>query len=273
MALAFWSVGPDLIALYQQMGREAALGGAHHADMASMMALQSRMAVLQPVTLLSSLVSHAVLIGAIYRGVLHPEETRFGFVRFSSRELWLGLVMAVLYVGMFVALFAAAIVVAIPVAIVGFAARAAGGGAMAGLLCFLLVLAAIGVLVWLVLRLSLSLPLSFERNTFEIGESWSLTRGQAGKMFLVALAVVVIAWLAELTLITALVGGTIGFAAQGHWAALADLPSRELFGRILPLVPVVIVVGSLIGAPLLAILCAPFADIYRQLTAAGGEPA
>ena len=147
LALAFWSVGPDLIALYQQMGREAALGGAHHADMASMMALQSRMAVLQPVTLLSSLVSHAVLIGAIYRGVLHPEESRFGFVRFSSRELWLGLVMAVLYVGMFVALFAAAIFVAIPLAIVGFAARAAGGGAMAGLLCFLLVLAAIGVLV------------------------------------------------------------------------------------------------------------------------------
>ena len=36
-----------------------------------------------------------------------------------------------------------------------------------------------------VLRLSLALPMSFAQRRFRLYESWDLTRGQAGKMFLV----------------------------------------------------------------------------------------
>lgn len=264
--LALGASLPDIIRLYQSMGREAVEGVGARPDMTAAMGLQSRMLLLQPVLLLSSLVSQAVLVGAIYRGVLEPENRRFGWIRFSSAELWLGLVMAVAFVMIFIVAMVAMVVFAIVFGITAVAAGKEGMGG-AGLVMGLAILVACIVGTWGLLRLSLAFPMSFAQRKFMIFESWPLTRGHALKMFGVAVAVLVIAVLLEILVVGVMFGVGLSALATNGWGSLVTADPEILTRRILPWVPVWILVGSVFGVAVIAIMVAPWAEIYRQLAA------
>lgn len=254
----------DLIGGYQDMARSAAEG--RQPDPAAMLAMQSRMMGVQPLIFLGSIATNVILVGAIFRAVLFPADDRFAYLRVSSREMWMGLTILVVGVIFFIAIFA----VTIPTMIGVFALGAAGGAGREpsgwGVLAtVLLMLAAFGVVVWLMLRLSLAAPMSFAQNRFALFESWALTKGHALRLFLVLLAVMVTGWVIELFLGGLALSAMFAFSGTNP-AALLHQPPTQLLRALGPALVVLAVLGSMVGMALYAIMAAPWAAIYRQLS-------
>jgi hypothetical protein len=262
-ALAYFVLGllPQFAimgAMWPMLGevmRRASEGGAP--DTETLAAMQANMPLFQLVSIVTSLVSTTVLLSAIYRAVLEPENRRFGYLRLGAQELWVGITVVVLYV----ALVLAVIVIAIPGAILGVVlGRTVGewSAVVVGLACAAL-------LFWLMLRFSLATLVAFAERRFDIGASWTLTAGQAGKLFLVMLVLFLLLLVAELILVGIGVAAVGGVAAAGGMMEGMTDPTRIL-STLWPVILVGSVVVSLLGAAAFAILVAPFAEVYKELT-------
>ncbi|HEY8574055.1 hypothetical protein [Phenylobacterium sp.] len=269
LAVLAWTLAYFILGVMPQLGMYAAvlpdllqiMGGAKDGSdptMADMMALNAKMPMLQLVSMLASLVSSSVLLGAVYRAVLEPENRRFLYLRLGVQELWIGLSLVVIYVLMVLAL----LVAAIPVAIVAFIARSAGGG-MALVLVGLLVLALFG---WLAIRLSLATPMAFTRRTFVVFESWGRTQGHALKIFLVYLALFALIAAVELALALSVRGVLKSAVASGAMEGFFADPMAAL-ADAWPMVAAIVAAGSALGVIIMVLLAAPLADIHRQLPA------
>src|SRR5579863_5073522 len=126
-----------------------------------------------------------VLRGAAIRAELDPGASNFAYMRLGAQEAWL---LAVSFV-FWLTLFGANMLMSIPVvavtmvgAVGSIASAAQGGaahaGAMAGLgpIEVLLRLATYAVSIWLWLRLSLGVVMSFNDRQFRLFDAWTLSR-------------------------------------------------------------------------------------------------
>lgn len=226
----------------------------------------------QPGLWLLSVVATTLLMGAMFRAVLQPQASRWGYLRLGRQELWLGLTYLVLLVMAFILMCVLFIPVAIASGIMA-AISEHGGSATGGVILLVIAgLVGFGAIVWVLLRLCLALPMSFAEGRFLLYESWDLTRGHALKMFGVYLALAVGLWLFELACVGAVAGifwGRLQDAAG--WSAVQPSVAIDMFRRYLPTIIGVGVVGSVVLMAVHAIFVAPLAEIYRELTA--GEPA
>lgn len=229
---------------------------------AEMMRAQMGMMQLQPLAWLAGVVSQAILLGAIYRAVLFPDERDFFYLRVSGRELWLGLVLLVIIV-MAILLGVAMLV---PVGIVtGILAMLARDTPALGVIAVPIVFAAMAVFFWVLLRLSLATPMSFREHTFRLYESWSLTRGQAGKIFLVALVLVIIVWIGEMVLAAIgfiALGGIVGLQAFAQWVQHPHFDPQAALPWIVGGSAALAIFSTLI----LVLFGAAWAEIYRELS-------
>jgi hypothetical protein len=221
---------------------------------------------LQPLTIITGSLAAMVLYGAGFRAVLFPDDRRYFYLRIGARELWMALTTIVLFVIYVLAIIAAMI----PFGIVVFGAGAAGGGAGAaiGLLIGIpLVLVATGVVLWGLSRLSVALPMSFAQKTFRIPEAWKMTRGHAGRIFLVMLGLFALVLLAEV-LVFALAAGLFSlFMPLTELGKMFNQNPALLFSRINPAVWVVIAaIWSLFGVATGTAFAGALAQIYRDLT-------
>jgi hypothetical protein len=257
--LIFSAILPDWAGLMREASASSARG--ETLAPADMMRLQARMMQLQPTAWLAAIISQTVLVGAIFRATLFPEDRRYFYLRLSMRELWLGLVMIVLTIALFVLMFAIMLPTAAIGAIVGATARQTPA---IGLLMFLVIPAALGLFCWVILRLSLAPVMSFARSEFEVPESWSLTRGHAWKMFCVLLALIALALIAEMIVLAiCLTAGGATLLSPKAMEAWFKNPHLDVFG------PVVLGVGMLIAlfsVAAYAVGGAAWAEIYRGLT-------
>jgi hypothetical protein len=263
---------PDMIAAMQQ----AALHAGEHTrpDPTAMMALRSRTSGLQPALWLLSVVVNTVVIGAIFRAVLEPEDSRFGYLRLSQRELWLGLTYLVVTVMMVIMAFILIFPVAIVAGVSAALAQHGAGAPAAGVAIAVVGLAGAGLIVWVMLRLSLALPMSFAQGRFLLYESWDLTRGHALKMFgvffVLALGLLILEGVVALTIGASLLGPMRNDPAFG--THLAD-KIAQFVATSWPTIAGFAVLASVIGMALHAVLLAPLAEIYRELTAEGAPAA
>jgi hypothetical protein len=257
---------PDMISAMQQAAEHAA----EHTrpDPAAMMALRSRGYGLQPALWVLSVVVNTVVIGAIFRSVLEPEKGRFGYLRLGGQELWLGLTYLVITVMTVIMVFILVFPVAIAAGIGAAMAQHGTGTPLVGLVVTLLALGGFGVILWVLLRLSLALPMSFAQGRFLLYESWDLTRGHALKMFGVYLVLVL--GLAVLELIFVFTVGASVFQARHADPQFAS----HFAGRIAqfvatswPTIAGFAVLISIIGMAVRTVTVAPLAEIYRELTA------
>lgn len=239
-----------------------------------LMQMQSGMMLVQIGGWLWSTFVKAIICSAVFRAVLEPNQSRGAFLRLGPQELWLTLLFLVVSVLAYIVAVIASIGVVLPAVIVGLAGGPDGQGAMAGVFtAFGLAMAAVAVLVWLGLRLSLAAPMTFVDRQFRLFESWSVTRGSAWRLLGVAVLCLLMVIVVEL-IVAGVVLGAI-FAAGGPPAWLGDpvavqafftQPPLELLGRVWPWLAGVGVVWTLIGSCLIAVFCAPWAAAYRDLT-------
>jgi hypothetical protein len=262
-AIAAWAafylvvgLGPTLLLLGPGWTQAMANPGNPQAAFAAI----SRMTPWLPVTYLFGICHLAVAYGAVYRAVLEPQDRQYFYLRLSSRELWLGLTMLALLL-----LFMACVAIAT----VAIALLAHGAP---GVVIFLAGVGAFVGALWLGMRFSLATPMAFAERRFILMESWRLTQGLGWKLFGVAFCLVAILFALEIALLipTMVILGLSGVFKT----MMSTAQTGQGFSYPTPLIVAYLVVFPILGALMYAILGAPWANIYQQLTAPDpGAPA
>jgi hypothetical protein len=266
-ALLAW-VLPQMITAF----REAAQHTVHGVTPvpAKAMALRSNLFAVQPLLWLLQIAVHAVLMGAVFRAVLTPEQSRWSYLRLSRQELWLGLtnlVFTVIAAIMILTLF-------IPLGIgLGLGMTAAQHGQSPGPaslpLLWIITVVGVAVIVWVLLRLCLAMPMAFATGRFALYESWALTRGHVLKIFAVVLVLAVIIWIFEFATLGA--GGSyLARQLLGGSGAPSTLQGSlsDILHHLAPAFVGLIALASVIGMIVYTVIVAPLASIYQQLTRA-----
>lgn len=258
-----WSVMPDMLGYYQAMGR--GMDGSE-AGQAEALALASRMMAFAPIMFLVGLVVIAVMQGAIFRAVLHPEDRRFAYLRFGRGELWLLLSTLLVWI-VIVVVYVVLVLLAGVIGGVAGVALSAADPAAAAVPIVVAILACVLLTLLVALRLSLALPMSHDQQRLVVFEGWRLTKGASLKLLLTGIALVAIVILVEV-LIFALLGIVLIVASGlGSLQAAFEAPTAELASRLVLWIPVIAVLFAAFGVAMYTIMIAPLADIYRQLTA------
>ncbi len=277
IALIATTAIPAYVRFFSYMSQHVAPGD--RPDFSRMMQLESPLLGVAPLLMVLGIVTRAMLAGAVFRAVLEPEKESFSYLRIGPQELWLGLLMLVFGVMSGIAGFGVAIGGLVVFGILALLATLTHAPqaliALFGVLAFLI---AMGVLIWALLRLALAFPMTFAEREFRLFESWELTRGQAFKMFGLALALGVVVGLIGLVI------DVIGFAAFGgaiaaggtftmdRMEAFFAQPPQVWLPVLAPWLVVAGIVGSVLTAAFSAILLAPWAVVYRQLRPGAATP-
>jgi hypothetical protein len=255
---------PSIIAAIQETVRTAG-----PPDPFRMMELQSRMIGWQPGIWLLQIVTQTLLMGAVFRGVLEPENSRWGYLRLSRQELWLGLTYLVISIMALIMAFLLFLPLGVGIGMAAAAAEHGGGVSPVAMVAICVsLLAGLGVMLWVLLRLSLALPMSFAQARFMIYESWDLTRGKALRMFLVYLVLALGLLAFELVVV-----GTLGVSLASRVRHVERLTAflqdarTDMLQRWIPTILGFLVAVSVVGTAIRAIFIAPLAEIYRELTA------
>ena len=211
--------------------------------------------IVGPIVLLGSVTLNA----AVFRAVLRPQDKRFGFLRIGGDELRMFVVMLALFV-VFALLYFSSV-------FVGFALLSGGGrNLIAGLIYGLIVF---GLFIFLAVKFSLALVITFAEKKIRIVDSWAVTDGHFWSLLatytLVVIFLIVLAF--AFALAQSLIGQLVGLPASFPWGrvvAAAPSPRAAIVGSGLALV-----FGLTQAVLQLALINAPQAAAYRTLTGAG----
>jgi hypothetical protein len=207
-------------------------------------------------------VSNSILGAAMIRAVLRPGEDRFGFLRLGGdelRQLGLGLLTFLLFLGVYIA---CVIVAALAEAVVAIAGQTT---VLAGAVLVLLVIGILALMIFLAVRLSLAPAITFESGRINLFGSWALSRGRFWRLFatyLLAFALIVVVGLLSQLLILA-----IGALAGGNPlapASAADFASPASYFTPARLVQTIL--GAGVSALIWPVAFTPPTAIYRRLT-------
>ncbi len=261
-------LGPFYLALYSQIAAAARLGA--DASPQAMNALMPRMMAMQGWNWLLSLAGvfvSAILYCATFRAILHPEQKRFGYLRVGATELLLFVLWIAVYIVFAIALVVVALVVVLIIAAL-IAMHAVAVGVIVGVLA---AVTALIVVVWIALRFSMVGPMMVSDGKFHLFESWTLTRGHAATLFIVAICLVAILVVAEVVIVGILfaAGITVMAVASGGWTHLSSFFDRSPAAIVAGIAPALILI-AIILTPLIgcyfAIVGAPWARAYLDLT-------
>jgi hypothetical protein len=253
----FVVMAPIYLAMVAELAKNA--GHPPTPDVANMMQMQGAIWLLNLVTVFVA----TILYCAVFRSLIHPEQSGFGYLRLGATELILFLLMIGAYIALLVAIFILMIPAAIVVAVL-VAVHAAAAAVIAGIL---LGAGALWGVVYVALRFSLVGPMMVDDGKVHFLDAWALTRGRAGALFLMALCLfgILIALEMVLVVIAAIIGVSVLSSVAGAASAIPALfqqPPGVVLSELTPL----FVIGGAAAIPLygalLAIFGAPWARAY-----------
>jgi hypothetical protein len=252
-------MAPMYLAMFAEVATHAGVGRPATPDIANMMQMQGMIWLLNLVTAFLA----TVLYCAVFRSLIHPEKSRFGYLSLGATELMLFLLM----IGAYIAFVVAIVILMIPAALIVGLLVAVHATAAAVITGVLLGLGALWGLAYVALRLSMIGPMMVDDGKFHLFDAWALTKGRAGALFLMALGllgilivleivVVVVAWIIGASVL----GGVAG--ATSAIPALLRQPPASVLSHLAPL----LVIGGAAAIPLygafVAIFGAPWARAY-----------
>lgn len=267
------------------MNQFMAMDDAATSDPTQAMAMIGQVAALYLFLIPVVLLIFSIFTAAVYRAVLRPSDSAFGYLRLGADEFRLAVVLLVLFLVGMVVSFAAVFVVAIIGAIVGVGLMGAAGDGGAGvggaILAFILI--ALLYLALLVLslafwtKMSFAGPMTFAERRIRIFESWRATKGHFWSLFgcylMAAVLGIVVSLLGSIISFAVMIG--LGGGAGGGTDVVTMLTSMQpdyvsLAAYFTPAIIANLVVASIFSALTYAIFLAPPAVAYRDLIAKTG---
>lgn len=234
--------------------------------MAFMSAYFSMLGLILPISLVLGSVSYA----AVNRAVVRPSESAFGYLRLGMDEVRVFVVSLVLSIvfGLGFGL-AGGLIFGVMGAMAAMMSDNAG---LVGLLMVVAGLLFVALIIWVVVRLSLALPITVAERRIAIFDSWKLTKGH----FWGLLGMAILAWVLCLVvqILLSIVLMPILFAVSGGFenlAAIETMQPMEILQTMAPMAITILVFAAIVSALQLAIMYAPFASAYMGLTGRGGD--
>jgi hypothetical protein len=232
--------------------------------------MESHIFLQNPIPTIGSLVVRVLIAAAICRAVATPKDDRFFYLRFGRAELLLALVIIVAAILLTLVIIAYAAVAFA----VGFALHRVSTGLMVAW-CILAVLGYIFGLIWLLLRFSLIAPATVIEREFRLFESWRLTKGHAGSLFLVGLLNIIVIMLVQSALgaivfgllsVGVLGSGVLGQVDEASLTAFFSQPPAVVTQQLLPWFLGGGLLVAIIASGMFTLAMAPWAHAYRALT-------
>lgn len=202
----------------------------------------------------------AVLAAAVYRAILRPEDTGFGYLRLGQDELRLTVLTLIYFL---LSLAAVTIVVLLG----GIGAGMAYGLLGSPLFGVGLGLFFLGLLLYVAVRLSLAPVITFAERRISVFDSWALTKGQFWKLlgaYILAIASVVVVLLLAMVIFMAIAA----ILAGGDIASVGKIFSPDLSSVAAYYTPPMVaytIFGGFLNALYFAVLVSPAAVAYRAL--------
>jgi hypothetical protein len=208
-----------------------------------------------------------VVLCAVFRSVLHPEASRFAYLRVGAAEVFLFLLLFAAYIAFVMALIIPAIFFGIVIA----ALAMSHAGAAAAIVGVVAVIALLVAIFYVALRFSLVGPMMVDDGKFHLFDAWALTRRHVAGLFLVALILFAILIIGEIVvgLVLMLSGlGVLSSAAGGvtHIEAFFHQPVPVILGALAPFLVIMGIVWVPVTGCAFAIAGAPWAKAYRDLS-------
>ncbi len=207
----------------------------------------------------------AVINMAVVRAVMEPEAGAFAYLRLGRAELWLMLANFILFILYSIVSTA----MAIPIALISVFAITMVPRDFAPFVTLPFQLVTWALTIWLGLRFSMVAPMIFADRKFRLFESWSVTRGLTGRLFLVGVVMVAVAF--GIYLVLAGLGLAVGVPMFLQFANsitaedfLRQTPA-QVWNQVEPFVALYIVIVWLGSTVLFPLFFAPWPEVYRQL--------
>jgi hypothetical protein len=220
-------------------------------------------------TFLSFLAVGSVMFPAAYRALLEPHPDRWGHIRVGRDELrfagliiiWIALAVGASFIITFFTALLAALGTALPPFI--------------GLPYLLILIAlAVSAFVYPIVRLSLSMPMTYEDAHIRLLESWKPTRSHVGALlgaYLLSAVMIILLFFVVWTVV-ALLAAFVAVLVHFPITALSGLfhaDTSSLAAYFSPLSVLAALLNAGAWAASLAIFCAPVAEAYRALAGDG----
>ncbi|WP_430391813.1 hypothetical protein [Dyella sp. 20L07] len=240
---------------------------------ADMFRLQSRMMMINPLMFVIGLAGRALLMGAVYRSMLEPDNRRFFSLRFGTQELWLalgfvvyGAIVAFAFVG---AMLGGSILGGLAWLIGSLITNPVAAVVVRVVLIGSVVIAAMGAWIWLAVRLCLGPVMIFAKKEFLLDESWAFTKGHVRKLAGLCVTLGIMAFTIALTvecIILAITYVQLGGFDQAHLQAFFPQGQTPNMVLLLRALAPAFALGFVLVGPMFAILGAPLASAYMDLT-------
>jgi hypothetical protein len=245
------------------------LGQAGNAASAGALVMTPGLSLLFLIALPAALGFSALMFAAAYRAVLRPSDAGPGYLKIGRDEFrmavlivaWLALTIGYLFLVMFVAGFAAGFVLGVTGAM-----GATPPAAVTTIFVILLLVGALAAIVYPLVRLSLSMPMTLAQEHIRLFESWRPTHGRfwalAGAILLCLVLIGVVLIVAAI--VTTAIAAAVTLFAGG---SIADISSIFTPTRL-----IVSVLNAPVSASVWAILVGPFAEAYLAFAGPGAHP-
>lgn len=234
-----------------------------------MMEMMSTLYVAHPILWLTGLITRVVLTGAVFRAILQPSAGSWAYMRLGMAEVMMALVVIVMAILVGVG-FGVGVAVTVGICAALWQAShsaAVGAGIILGVGLFL-------ALIWVLLRLSLAAPMSFDEKNFRLFESWRVTKGNSLKLLLAALLVWIILMVLEMLIAAVAMAVLIptvhlsagsGVLSKEAVTAFFSQPVSTWLPLVMPWAVGIGLIGSFVGVIFVTVATAPWAEAYRQL--------
>lgn len=217
--------------------------------------------------LVFGLTFQCMMAAAVYRLIFRHDDIRFGYIRLGRDEIRL-MGLTLIYLGLLIVTLAAltlvaGVIMALVNAIAGASVAVVVGGSAQ--LFFL------GLVLFVAVRLSLAPVITFAERRIAVFQSWTVTRGHfwrlLGAYVLAICCIVVISLLAMVLFMAA--AGIVVVSTGGQMSDLGAIfnPDQSSLRSYLSLGMIAyMVLGSIVSALYYAVIAAPGAVAYQQLT-------
>lgn len=259
MVVSLGLMGPALATLMAELQRIQGLASPQMEDLQGLGPIYGTLAA---IVLPLSLGVTAVLAAAVARAVLKPAESAFGYMRLGMDE--------VRVLGVTIVLFAVTTIAwTLPfllVGVIGGVAMVSGQGWL-WLVAVLVGLAGVAGVIWLLVRLSLAVPLVVAEGRFAPFASFALTKRRFWPLLGMAVISVVMAVIVGLLGSIVVMPVTLMTGSLERLAGFEGASLAELLQGAAPALIAYGVINGILSALQLAIMYAPFSAAYRDLKA------